>query len=226
MAITAHEDGSTTPTIDAESTLNASGPETTDGLFSCKLDVNALDDNGSTLFDRVWLRMYEKVQNGSGTQRLIWQACRRGRQVDKIFESPAFILLHGWDWKILQDDVTARAFPWQITKLATASEHSSGSQTCTLDTEHTLTGAETTASLIQVYLDLAALTLGDIGTLRIYGKVRSADTKRVLYEKAFSALSGVSLVTPLLLVEHDWDVSIEQADGTGRAIPWSIRKLG
>ena len=33
-------------------------------------------------------------------------------------------------------------------------------------------------------------------------------------------------VSPLTVVGHDWDVSIEQTDGTGRSIPWSIRKLG
>lgn len=225
MAITEHETGSQTCTVTTEHTLNASGPETDDGLFQLSLDVNALDDNG-TVLDRLAMRLYEKVQNSSGTQRKVFEGWVRGRQVAKIWESVPFMLLHGWDWKILQQEGTGRAIPWSIRKLATVTEHSAGSQTCVIGTEHTLTGAETTASIVQLWFDLGNVVIGDTGVIRVKSKARSADTQRVVHHFPFSALYGPTLVTPLLTLVHDWDVSIEQERGTGRAIPYSIRKLG
>lgn len=225
MAISEHETGSQTCTVTTEHTLNASGPETDDGLFQLALDVNALDDNG-TVLDRLAMRLYEKVQNSSGTQRKVFEAWISGRRVRDVWESPPLILLHGWDWKILQQEGTGRAIPWSIRKIATASEHSAGSQTCTIGTEHTLTGAETTATVAQLWLDLGNLTIGDTGVVRVKSKARSGDTQRVHHQWAFSALDGTCLVTPMMTLLHDWDISIEQERGTGRTIPYSIRKLG
>lgn len=223
-AISEHETGSQTATIDTEHTLNAGGPETTEGLFMLRVDLAAMDDN-ATVFDKTYLRLYEKCVSG-GTQRRVFQSAVRGPQIEPLWQSPAFILKHGWDWKLYQDDGTGRAYPWSIVKVGTASEHASGSQACTLDTEHTLTGAETTAAVIQVWLDLVNMVQGDIGRVKIKGKARSGDTQRVLWQDSFGPAPTDPLwVSPLIVVQHDWDVSIEQTDGTGRTVPWSIRKL-
>lgn len=222
MAITEHETGSQTATIATEHTLNAGGPETDDGLYLLRVDTAAMTNTDTTL-----LRLYEKVQSGAGTQRRLFQSTLHGPGIHKLYQSPAFILLHGWDWKLLQNAGTGRAYPWSIVKVADASEHSAGSQTCTIDTEHTLTGAETTAIAIQLWLDLTALVMGDVLRVKVKSKARSADTQRVVFQDVIAfAPTEPAWVAPLVIVGHDWDVSIEQTDGTGRAIPWSIRKVG
>ncbi len=103
-------------------------------------------------------------------------------------------------------------------------EHASGSQTASLDTEHTLSGAESGDGILQVVIDCNAMAAGDILVIRIKEKARSADTQRLAYRTTLSGAQGEPLwVSPSMIVMHDWDVSIEQTDGTGRAFPWSIR---
>lgn len=104
------------------------------------------------------------------------------------------------------------------------SEHSSGSQTATLDVEHTLTGAESGDGILQVFIDANAMVTGDTTIIRIKEKARTGDTQRVVYKATLTGVQSEPLwVSPSLIVMHDWDVSLEQTDGTGRAYPWSIR---
>ena len=108
------------------------------------------------------------------------------------------------------------------------SEHASGSQTATLDTEHTLnsTSPETTDGVFQVVVDASAMVAGDITIIRIKEKARSADTQRLAYRATLSGAQTEPLwVSPSLILLHGWDVTLEQTDGTGRAYPWSIRKV-
>lgn len=103
-------------------------------------------------------------------------------------------------------------------------EHASGSQTATLDTEHTLTGAESGDGILQVFIDANAMVTGDVTIIRIKEKARAADTQRVVYRATLNGVQSEPLwASPALIVMHDWDVSLEQTDGTGRAYPWSIR---
>lgn len=225
MSITEYETGSQTATIDTEHTLNAGGPETAAGLYMLRVDCAAMAQDG-TVFDHTRMRLYEKVRTAD-TQRLAMSASLVGYQTMPLWQSPAFILHRGWDWKLIQEDGTGRAYPWSIVKVTDASNHSEGSQTCTLDTEHTLTGAESTAAVIQVWLDLNNFVIGDMSRLKIKSKARSGDTQRIVWTDYFSyAPTSKIYISPLIVVGHDWDVSIEQTDGTGRAVPWSIRKLG
>lgn len=222
MAITEHETGAQAATLNTEHTLNAGGPETADGLYFIRVDVADF-----VPADKAHVRLYEKVQNASGTQRRVMNPAVRGAPIQTLWQSPAFILLHGWDWKLEQTDGTARTFEWSIVKVSDASEHSAGSQTCTIDTEHTLTGSETAALAIQVWLDVNALIFGDLLRVKIKSKARTGDPQRVVFQDFISyAHDDPAWVSPLIVVGHDWDVSIEQTDGTGRAIPWSIRKIG
>jgi hypothetical protein len=106
------------------------------------------------------------------------------------------------------------------------SEHGSGSQTCTVTTEHTLTGAESEDGIFQFVLDTANLVAGDVLEVRVKEKARSSDTQRLAYMDTLSGVQGEPLwMSPSMILMHDWDFSIKQTAGTGRAIPWSIRQI-
>jgi hypothetical protein len=104
----------------------------------------------------------------------------------------------------------------------------SGSQTATINTEHTLNSPtpNTTDGVFQVFIDVSAMVAGDVLELRIKEKCRAADTIR---QALMSTLAGVQSdplwVSPSLILMHGWDVTLRQTAGTGRAFPWSIRQV-
>jgi hypothetical protein len=110
MAVSEHETGSQTATLDTEHTLNTTSPETTDGAFQLVVDV-ALLVNDETLT----LKIKEKARSGD-TQRLLWSATYKHIQARPLVASPPIILLHGWDMTLEQNGGTGRAFPWSIRK--------------------------------------------------------------------------------------------------------------
>lgn len=106
-------------------------------------------------------------------------------------------------------------------------EHASGTQACTVTTEHTLTAApETTAGAYQIFMDFNPAVLLDIFEIRIKEKVLSGGTERVFWFDTLAQLQGEEKiwVSPVFMVLHGWDVSLKQTTGTSRSIPWSIRK--
>lgn len=108
------------------------------------------------------------------------------------------------------------------------SEHATGSQTAVISTEHTLNGTtpETTDGIFQIFVDVANMVAGDILELRIKEKARTGDTQRqVLVATLAGAQSDPLWVSPSLILMNGWDVTLKQTAGTGRAFPWSIRKV-
>ena len=103
--------------------------------------------------------------------------------------------------------------------------NTSGSQTCTISTEHTL-ATITTAGVYQLALDLNAMADGttpDILTVYVYGKARSSDTERLSESYEFIGAQGKPLWRSAPeLSPHSYRVSIKQSQGTGRAIPWAV----
>lgn len=108
------------------------------------------------------------------------------------------------------------------------SVNTSGSQTATIGTEHTL-ATITTAGIYQLYVDVASLVAGDIVELRVYGKARSTDTERLLYGP-FSVgpiVPGQLLIpSPAVVSPHSVRFSLKQTTGTGRAFPWAVYATG
>lgn len=101
----------------------------------------------------------------------------------------------------------------------------SGSQTATVTTEHTL-ATVTDAGTYQLVVDVAAMTNGstpDLTELREYGKARSSDTERLI--KVYS-LIGAQYETLFVgiprLSPHHYKATLLQTQGTGRAYPWAI----
>lgn len=83
------------------------------------------------------------------------------------------------------------------------------------------------AGVFQVFLDLSALANGDVFEVRIYEKVRSASTKRVVSTFVFTDAQGTdnaNAVLPPLHLVHGWDVTVLRTAGSDRTLEYSIRK--
>lgn len=107
-----------------------------------------------------------------------------------------------------------------------AAVNTSGSQTATVSTEHTL-ATVTSAGVFQLAVDLAAMTDGttpDITRIRIYSKARSADTERLVEVYEFIGSQGKPLffTIPLIQAVSNYRVTLQQIQGTGRAYPWAV----
>lgn len=107
------------------------------------------------------------------------------------------------------------------------SEHATGSQTASIGTEHSLvTSPETTDGVYCLVLDLANMAKSDILEIRFYEKARGADTQRLLFlDTLANAQTELLWMSPSVILMNGWNMTIKQTAGTGRAFPWSIRKI-
>jgi hypothetical protein len=111
------------------------------------------------------------------------------------------------------------------------SEAFSGSETVGT-TEHSLTtdtagpDTDTTDGIYQAFIDLNALAAGDLFEFKVYEKVLSSSTQRIVYSARFADVQGAPVwVSPSLVLLHGWDMTLDKISGTDRAIDWSIRKV-
>jgi hypothetical protein len=110
------------------------------------------------------------------------------------------------------------------------SEAFSGSETVST-TEHSLTtdtagpDVDTSDGTFCCLLDLSALAAGDVFEFRVYEKVTSGGTQRLMYTATFSGAQAepnwMSIWFPLM---HGWDMTLDKVSGTDRAITWSVRR--
>lgn len=102
-----------------------------------------------------------------------------------------------------------------------------GSQTASLDTEHDLTDdPETDAGIYQLVIDVAAMARADRTVIRVYEKARAADTQRLADEFVLANEQADKLwKSPEYLLGAGWTMTLEQTDGTGRAYPFSVRRI-
>ena len=113
-----------------------------------------------------------------------------------------------------------------------ASELISGTETVgatewslSTDTSWSSADAQTTDGAYQLWLDLSALAAGDFFELRIYEKVLSSSTQRLVRRLVFNGatISEPIWASPALIMVHGWDFSLKKLSGTDRSIDWSIR---
>lgn len=103
-----------------------------------------------------------------------------------------------------------------------AAEYSSGTQAATAATEHTISAnPETTDGTYMVFVDTSALTGVNTLRLRIYEKVISSGSERLVWDFTYGA-GGPMPPSPALILLHGWRVSITSTQGSIN-IPWSIR---
>lgn len=103
----------------------------------------------------------------------------------------------------------------------------SGSQTCTISTEHTL-ATVTDPGIYQAALDVSAAADGDVFVVRVYGKARSSDTERLLDLLTVGPVAPATLLvrTVAHVSPHYYRLTLTQTAGTGRAVPWAIYSTG
>lgn len=84
----------------------------------------------------------------------------------------------------------------------------------------------TTAGTYQAVVDVSALADGDTFDFRVYEKVISGATQRVIFCHSWVNAQGADSalwVSPPLLLIHGWDMTLLKVAGTNRSISWSIR---
>lgn len=106
--------------------------------------------------------------------------------------------------------------------------NTSGSQTATIGTEHTL-ATITTANVFTLAVDVANMVGGttpDILEIRLYGKARSSDTERLLKCYPFLGLQTELLFLSIPIHSpHYYKCTLKQTQGTGRAFPWAVYEM-
>ena len=105
-------------------------------------------------------------------------------------------------------------------------EDAAGSQTATIDTEHTLS-TRTAAGMYVLHVDVSAMVLGDELTLRAKTRARTTDTTRVAYvAESENIPTELIMISPVIAIAGGECVfTLEQTLGTGRAFPWAVLKL-
>lgn len=112
MAVSEHAAGTQAATVGTEHFLGTD-PDTTDGVFQFVVGLDVLAAG-----DELEVRVYEKARSTSTTAYTVTTFVFANAQNDKLWVSPAFILLHGWRFSIKQTAGTGRTFEWSIRKVA------------------------------------------------------------------------------------------------------------
>ncbi len=87
--------------------------------------------------------------------------------------------------------------------------------------------ADTTANAWQCFLDLSAVANGDVYEWRLYEKIVSGGTQRLVTSARIANAQGAAhWASPVLMLIHGWDMTLVKISGTDRSITWSIRKAG
>jgi hypothetical protein len=108
----------------------------------------------------------------------------------------------------------------------TVSVNTSGSQTATIGTDHSL-ATISSAGTYQFVVDTANMVGGttpDILQLSVYTKTRSTDTERLLFQHFLIGAQNINEwpSPPFGAASADYTVKLKQIQGTGRAFPWAV----
>lgn len=99
-----------------------------------------------------------------------------------------------------------------------ATEHS-----CTTDTAGP--DVDTTDGVFQVFLDVSDMVAGDQLQIRLYEKVQSSSTQRVVFQAILTGAQSEPIwVSPTFILLHGWDVTLNALAGT-ITVEWSIRQV-
>lgn len=102
----------------------------------------------------------------------------------------------------------------------------SGTQTATVNTEHTLS-TQTTAATMVLKVDTANMVNGDTLELRIKGTVLSGGTDRVVYYGIFQNVQAEPLkISVPYPITQNAVFTLKQTAGTSRDFPWAVEQLG
>jgi hypothetical protein len=100
----------------------------------------------------------------------------------------------------------------------------SGTQTAVISTEHVL-DAPTTVATYVLSVDCVNLTLGDLVELRCYDMVDGTNYRQMWKGSFQHAQINNAKVSPPIAVTTQAKFTLKQTAGTGRAFPWSVRRI-
>lgn len=101
---------------------------------------------------------------------------------------------------------------------------SSGTQTAVISTEHILDTPTTSATYVFA-VDTVNMALGDVLELRVYDMVDGTNY-RLVWKGCWQHVQlGVGKVSPPIAVTTQGKFTLKQTAGTGRAFPWSVRRI-
>lgn len=93
------------------------------------------------------------------------------------------------------------------------------------DASYSSGSTQTDDGVYQIFLDVSDMVSGDELMIRIYEKVQSADTQRIVYESYLVGPQNPPIwASPALVLLHGWDVTLDAIVGTV-TVTWSIRKV-
>jgi hypothetical protein len=106
--------------------------------------------------------------------------------------------------------------------------YDSGTQSCTIGTEHFLSSPNV-AGVFTLHLDASNLDAGDLLEVRIYQKILTGGTERVVFYAIFAGAQtvedAIKVSVPIAndLAESDaLRFSVKQTAGTGRDVAWKV----
>ncbi len=113
-----------------------------------------------------------------------------------------------------------------ITELITGTEAVGATEhSLATDTSYDSGDAQTTDGIFQAFLDVSDMVAGDELRIRIYEKVRSGDTQRIVAEWSLAGVQGTPIwASPALVLMHGWDFTTTAIAGT-ITVNWSIRQV-
>lgn len=100
----------------------------------------------------------------------------------------------------------------------------SGSQTATIGTEHSLSTPTTNATYV-LSVDTVNLAPGDLVELRCYDMVDGVNYRQMWKGTYQHAQINNAKASPPLSVTTQAKFTLKQVAGTGRAFPWSVRRI-
>lgn len=107
--------------------------------------------------------------------------------------------------------------PWTVD--------SSGTQTATISTEHILASPTTNATYVLHVEIPSTFANGDLVELRCYDMIDGTNLRQC-WKATFQHLQvNVGKVSPPLAITAGARFTLKQTAGTGRAFPWSIRRI-
>jgi uncharacterized protein YdaL len=108
----------------------------------------------------------------------------------------------------------------------TVSSNQSGSQSATINTEHTLGAAITAAGVYVLVVDTANMVDGDLLELRVKTKAKSGSTSRLAYFAIFANAQGELIkYSPPIPADVEVVFTLKQSGGTSRSFDWNILQM-
>lgn len=111
-----------------------------------------------------------------------------------------------------------------ISEAETGTKSTTGSGT---EDRLNTTDGDTTDGIYQFFLDLTDLQATETIIIRVYEKVVSAGTMRVVFRDSIAgalASDDYGWVSPAIVLMHGWKITIA-TNAAAVSIPWSIRKV-